>query len=235
MARQFFKAGLVGSTRNTYSAAQQRFLMFCSATKSHPIPASEATLTLFTTHLASTNLSFTMIKVYLSAVRHLHVSEGYHDHFNLQLTPRLQLVLRGIKKHQSSTLPRRIRLPITIQIMYGIKKVLSRESQYYNNIMLWAACCLEFFGFMRVGEFTIQNQDGYDKSSHLSISDISVNSWRQPNLLKVMIKQSKTDPFRNGVNVYLGATIYPVLGILPNLTVPGYREGPLLSQRMVRL
>ena len=102
--------------------------------------------------------------------------------------------------------------------------MFSREPQSYNNIMLWAACCLAFFGFMRVWEFTIQNQDGYDKSSHLSISDISVNSRRQPNLLKVTIKQSKTDPFRKGANVYLGAKltqkpICPILGILPYLAI----------------
>ena len=230
MARQFFRAGLATSTRNTYNAAQQRFLKFCSATKSHPIPATEATLTLFTTHLASINLSYTTIKVYLSAVRHLHASEGYHDHFSLQLTPRLQLVLRGIRKHQSLTLPKRIRLPITIQIMCKIKKVLFREPRSYNNIMLWAACCLAFFGFMRVGEFTIQNQDSYDKSAHLSFSDISVNSRRQPHLLKVTIKQSKTDPFHQGVDIYLGATqrpICPISGILPYLAARGNRAGPL--------
>ena len=165
--------------------------------------------------------------IYLSVIRHLHMSEGYHDHFNLQLTPRLQLVLWGIKKYQSSTLPGKIRLPITIQIMCGLKKVLSREPQSYNNIMLWAACCLVFFGF---GEFTIQNQDGYDKSPHLSFSDISVNSWGQPNLLKVMIKQSKFDPFCKDVNAYLGAAKKPkcpILGILPYLAVRGNQEGSL--------
>ena len=158
MARQFFRAGLATSTRNTYNAAQQRFLKFCSATKSHPIPATEAALALFATHLASINLSYTTIKVYLSAMRNLHVSEGYHERFNLQLTPRLQLVLRGIRKHQSLTLPKKINLLITIQIMCSI------------------------------------------------------------NLLKVTIKQLKTDPFCQGVDIYLGATqkpICPISGILP--------------------
>ena len=50
------------------------------------------------------------------------------------------------------------------------------------------------------------------------------------NLLKVTIKQSKTDPFRQGVNIYLGATqkpIYPISGILPYLAARGNRAGPL--------
>ena len=43
-------------------------------------------------------------------------------------------------------------------------------------------------------------------------------------------EQSKTDPFRNGVNIYLGATdrpICPVLGILPYLTARGNQTGLL--------
>lgn len=232
MARQFFREGLAVSTRNTYDAAQQRFLKFCTAAKSHSIPATEATLMLFATHLASTNISHATIKVYLSAVRNLHVSAGYRDHFNLQLTPRLQQVLRGIEKHQSSTQLKRVRLPVTLQIMCGIKEVLSREPQSYNNIMLWAACCIAFFGFMRVGKFTIPSQDNYDKSSHLSLSDISVDSREQPRLIKITIKQSKTDPFCRGLDVYLGATdraICPILGILPYLAARGDQAGPLFT------
>ena len=131
---------------------------------------SNINTTLLHTWLLLTFHIRTTIKVYLFAVRHLHVSEGYHEHFNLQLTPRLQLVLRGIRKHQSLTLPKRIRLPITIQIMCSI------------------------------------------------------------NLLKVTIKQSKTDPFHQGVDIYLGATqkpICPISGILPYLAARGNRAGSL--------
>ena len=38
-----------------------------------------------------------MIKVNLSALRNPHESTGYHDHFTLQLAPRLQLVIGGVK------------------------------------------------------------------------------------------------------------------------------------------
>ena len=74
-----------------------RFMAFSNAAKSHPVPATEATLVLFAIHLAVTNISYATIKVYLSGVRHILVSAGLHDHFNLQLTPHLQQVLRGIK------------------------------------------------------------------------------------------------------------------------------------------
>ena len=90
----------------------------------------------------------------------------------------------------------------------------------YSNRMIWAACCMTFFGFMRVGEFTIPAKDSHNKASHLSLSDISVDERDNPCLLRVTIKQSKTDLFRRGVNIYLVDTdgpTYPVVGIIPYL------------------
>ena len=103
--------------QTTYAAGQQRFTSFCDATKIPPLPASEATLILFATHLATQNISHSTIKVYLLAVRHMHISVGLHNFFNTQLTPRLQLTIKGIQKSQASAQPSRVRLPITLKIM----------------------------------------------------------------------------------------------------------------------
>ena len=49
-------------------------------------------------------------------------------------------------------------------------------------------------------------------------------------MLKVSIKQSKMDPFRKSVDIYLGVTghsLFPISGILPYLTLRGSRRGPL--------
>ena len=91
---------------------------------------------------------------------------------------------------------------------------------------------MAFIGFMRVGEFTIPTKDGYVKGSHLSLSDILIDKCNNPRLLRVNIKQSKTDPFRQGVNIYSGATgksICPVAGILPYLAAQGDHQGPLFT------
>ena len=51
-----------------------------------------------------------------------------------------------------------------------------------------------------------------------------------PRLIRVKIKQSKTDPFRQGVTLFLGKTgspICPVDAILPYLAVRDNRPGPL--------
>ena len=81
---------------------------------------------------------------------------------------------------------------------------------------------MAFFGFMRVKEFTFPTKDGYDIGSDLSFSDISVDKRNSSHLLRVYIK-SKTDPFCQGVSIYLGATgksICPVADILPCLPGP---------------
>ena len=229
-AQEFYANSLAASTLSTYSAGQLRFTNFCKELKVTAIPATEATLIFFATYLATINISHATIKVYLAGVRHMHVSAGLFSYFDKQLTPRLQLTLKGIQKNQAVTQPPRIRLPITLQIMENIKTFMAKQPSSYYNIMIWATCCLAFFGFLRVGEFTVPADDQYDESCHLFLSSISVDSRVNPQLLKLIIKQSKTDPFRKGVSVFLGATgenLCPVRGILPYLAIRGNHLGPL--------
>ena len=67
-------------------------------------------------------------------------------------------------------------------------------------------CCLAFFDFLRESEFTIPADSTYNSACHLSLNDIAVDSRVNPCLLQVLLKQSKTDPFKHGVKVYLGIT-----------------------------
>ena len=150
---------------------------------------------MFVSHLAEQGLTHSSIKVYLSAVRNLHVHAGLHEIFSKQLSPRLELVLKGIKRENAKTRSPPTRLPITIDIMGKIKEVLLQHPAEYNNILLWAACCLAFFGFLRCGEFTLPSQTEYDPGAHLSIGDIAVDSTSSPTTIQVTIKQSKPTPF----------------------------------------
>ena len=159
----------------------------------------------------------------------MHVTAGMHSFFNLQLTPRLQLILNGIQKSQSVTHPSRVRLPNTIGIMKDIMHLISQKPKTYNNSMMWVACCLAFFGFLRVSEFTIPSDTQFDEEVHLCLDDISVDCRGNPQALRLRLKQSKTDPFRRGVSIYLGTTenLCPVKGILPYLAMRGNHAGPL--------
>ena len=95
--------------------------------------------------------------------------------------------------------------------------------------MLWAACCLSFFGVLRSGEFTAPEEGDFDPGQHLSYSDIAVHSLSNPKTLSVRIKQSKIDPFRLGVTIFVGKTeslLCPVGAILAYMALRGPGEGP---------
>ena len=56
-----------------------------------------------------------------------------------------------------------------------------------DYVMLWAACCLEFFGFMRAGEFTVTSSGESDSASYLCTSDIFVDCHENPSMVCVVL------------------------------------------------
>ena len=97
-------------------------------------------------------------------------------------------------------------------------------------VMLWAACCLAYFGFMRIGELTVPTDNGYDASCHLSWGDVMVDDPLRPSRLEVRIKASKTDLFRQGISLFIGrvtSDICPVSAMLAYMVVRGKEAGPL--------
>ena len=211
-------------------AGQRRYLHFCKAAGIKPLPVSEGALTLFTTHLAVSNVSHGTIKVYLSAVRHLHICKGLHTHFSQQLTLRLLLILRGIKKCQADVHSKRSvsRSPFSYSAKLDISCL--NNLPMTTNTTLWAMCCLAFFGFLRVSKFTIPLEGSYDSSRHLSLQDVTVDNRAKPRLLQLFLKQSKTDPFKQDAQVYIGATnttICPVKAVLSYLARRSSHPGPL--------
>ena len=85
-------------------------------------------------------------------------------------------------------------------------KVVGTE---WNVIILWAAMCLCSHGFLLAGEAVASADGEFDASQH-SYADVEVDNVRQPSYLAVQIKQSKTDPFRKGVQVIIGHTGGPL-------------------------
>ncbi len=67
------------------------------------------------------------------------------------------------------------RRPITPDLLRKIKSVWDPRAHEADIVMLWATCCLAYFGFMRIGELTVLTEDGYDASSHLSWGDVLVD------------------------------------------------------------
>ena len=133
----------------TYKSGQDHFLKFCATAESTPLPVDEASLWSFVAHLADQHLKHRTIKTYLSVVRHLQISRGLPDPFHNSPFPRLHYVLRGIKKEESeSGASHRERLPITPDILCQIYDIWKKTGGSWDTKLLWAACCLAFFGFL---------------------------------------------------------------------------------------
>ena len=194
-----------------------------------PLPLSEQVACLFAAFLSHQGLKPQTISAYLSAVRHLQISAGLNPTIRT-LWPRLQYILRGIKRSQDA-LPQRVRLPVTVDVMRSLQAVWARapaESQY-NATMLWAASCLGYFGFMRAGEFTL-----VERSAPPAIlsSDVSVDSHSNPSVLRVLLRRAKTDPFGKGVLICMGRTgnsLCPVAALLGFLSIRPAGVGPLFT------
>lgn len=100
------------------------------------LPTRESILIHFVTHLAN-SLSYGTIKVYLTAVKNLHIE------FDCPLD-----LFFGISK--------RLRLPIAVSIFHQIYLVLQPfRPMDTDSSMLWAAFTVAFFGFLRCSEFRL--------------------------------------------------------------------------------
>lgn len=104
---------------------------------------------------------------------------------------------------------------------------------------------MAFFGFLRCSKFTVPQHVSYDRAVHLSTSEVAVDSRFSPPTNRFHIKQSKTDPFHQGVHIYLGKTdqdICPAAAIVPYLTIggtaPGHlfilEDGKMLTQQLFK-
>ena len=127
------------------------------------------------------------------------MSTGHGDPFTLGAFPVLQYVLRGVKRIPKP--PARTRLPVTPSILRIIKAQWTPQSDDVDYLMLWAACCV---GFLRAGEFTVRSREDFDLASSLTLEDIAVNRHDNPSVVQIRLKQSKTDPFRHGVDIPWG-------------------------------
>ena len=73
---RYFLHGLAESTRKDLQLGQEKF---ASKHGFQPLPASEHQLCQFVSYQAEGKLCHSTIKCYLSAVRQMHVAEGYGD------------------------------------------------------------------------------------------------------------------------------------------------------------
>ena len=199
--REVFTTGLAPSTQKVYKVGSARYVS-CQEGRLTAFPVTEQVLMLFVSFLHKEGLAAVIAKSYLAAVQHEQISQGLGNP-NMNLMPQLEYVLKGMKKAIPASLRRC--LPITPEILLKLKAVWQRSPMC--GMQRCYGLPLSFFGFLRLGEVVMPSEGEFDRQCHLCFEDVRVDSRASTSLLQVTIKASKTDPFRQGVAIYVGVTV----------------------------
>ena len=197
------------------------------------LPASEGTLIYFASYLAR-KVKHSTIKLYLAAVRNLHISCGHNDPLQGKLL--LKKVLRGILRYQGQA--RILRQPVTPGVLLAIRPTLRSWLGERDFSMIWAAFTLAFFGFLRCREFTYQGVSKFRPLFDLSVDCVSFHpSLACPQQMSILLKSSKTDVFREGHKLVIACSPSPICAVtaMRHYFSVARPKGPLFSFHSGRL
>ena len=108
--------------------------------------------------------------MYISAVSYLHHMNGHRS--PASNNPMIELLVQGVERSHARSPKRQ---PITNEMLGQILSQLDRDHKpSHDRLMLKAAITLGFFGLLRVSEFTVPNQHGFNPDQHLTTKDITM-------------------------------------------------------------
>ena len=139
-------AALKPNTKRTYTSAQNRYIKFCESYNIVVMPTTEDNLLLYVAFLFDSGLKGSSIKVYLSAVRSMHIYAGY-PYPNEMLRVRL-----AIKGAVCQSPPPCRKFPITFPVLCEMFRALKLR---FDFKLISAVMTLAFFGCMRASEFCV--------------------------------------------------------------------------------
>jgi hypothetical protein len=103
--------------------------------------------------------------------------------------------------------------------------------------MIWAAFTLAYFGFLRCSKFTCPSVGSFVPHLHLSRDDICFHpSIENPSHMKVVIKASKTDTFRQGSLLTIACSSHELCAVqaMRDYLSASHHSGPLFVFRSGR-
>ena len=193
------------STRTAYSTGFKAFMQFlllqglafdCSVL---PDVTENNVLDFVAYCFQTLKLKYGTIKQYLCGIRFEYMIQGVTSPIVNMNFQRLHAAMIGIKRIQGVN--RNPKMPITGDILVQLCQSLDKGYfDMYTNALMKAMILLAYFGFLRCGEFTVTNKFAHDEN--LTLSDIVIYEDH----LSILLKQSKTDPFRQGVSLLVFKT-----------------------------
>lgn len=136
---------------------------------------------------------------YLASVLRLAKEIGYPcDRAQFTL---LRDVLKGVKNLKSGeALP--LRKPIDCATLRRFLYYINFDS--WDLSMLWAAMTLATFGLLRSGEFALDESESLQSAKLLRLNDVTFEQVASTDVLRLRLRNSKTDKNRTGVIVTVG-------------------------------
>lgn len=192
------RSGVRPSTRSTYEAGALRFVRFCDQYKLTPQPASEETILRFIAFLHLQQLAPSTVRVYLAAVRSLHINSGYPPPPTDK--PR---ILKAIRAMEITSEGPKTKLPITLDILQKLGTVVP---PFASGGCMWPAMTLAFFGCLRAAEFTV-TKGIFSAGKHLCVGDIELKRSPEGTVcLALQLRHSKTDHYNHGCVITIGCS-----------------------------
>ena len=148
------------------------------------------------------------------------------DQSSLPILKRVQARIN--RACESDNQAREVRLPITPHLLRQIRAALD-SSRNPEKTTLWAVCCTVFFGFFRLGELLLVTAVTFKTGQHLAWGDVAVDNPQDPGMIRIYLKQSKTDQTGQGAHIILGRTgadLCLVAAVLGYIAIRGARPGP---------
>ena len=151
---------------------------------------TEQLLCCYAAYLAEEGLAPSSIKSYLAVVRDRQLSLGLPEPREQSSLPLLKRVQAGIGRVRLSRgRPCKQRLPITTHMLRQMK-VAVEVMAHEGKLVLWAICCVAFFGLFRLGELLLDAKTSFNTQIHLAWGDVAVDDRQNPTMVRL---HSKTD------------------------------------------
>jgi hypothetical protein len=193
---------MAGSTQESYGVGQRKLLAFAAKYNmklTKVLPSDSNTLHAFVVWLFTyfPTLQAKSAKSYLNHVRKLHVllgvsTEGFKGE-------QVKTTFDGYKRLRPSKERASKRLPLTISILHDIVS-LFEDSTEWSDHLLMAVLCVGVYGLFRSGELAVKTLDGVTLTDNLLRRS---NVRWETDYVAIRLDVSKSDPFREGVEIVL--------------------------------